>query len=210
MLRWIGFDAISIANVKLISIFMYSNDDKTIDELLISVRLGDDDACAELIRLYSPLISELAKGVLSHLPDTVRIDEDELRQEAAIKLYQAALSYRFDENVSFGLYAKICIRNRMISILRKYGSGEITTVEMPSELLDSKECDPSETIISSEREAELYNSIKDVLSPVEFEVFNLYMDGCRSKEISRRLSLDVKSVDNAVYRMKSKIHKLLY
>ena len=189
------------------------SDDKTkITELIIRVREGDDDSCAELIRLYSPLISMLVHSTAAQLPQSARIDEDELRQEAAIKLYQAALSYDLNDAVSFGLYAKICIRNRMVSLLRRHaGDVEIQIEEITEESFDADEsADPSQTVLEKEREHELDLRIRKVLSPLEYDVFNLYIDGVRPTEIARILSVSVKTAENAVYRMRSKIQKLLY
>ncbi len=181
-------------------------------KLLLAVRLGDDDACAELLRMYSPLTSSLVSSTMSSLPRTADIDEDELRQEAAIKLYQAALSYDLESEISFGLYAKICVKNRMISLLRRFSlDTEHSTVEMPDEVLfeDDSE-DPSETILRIEQEQELDKRIKTVLSPLEYDVFNLYIDGSRPTEIAEMLKISVKTAENAVYRMKTKLQKLFH
>ena len=188
------------------------SDDKTkLAELIARVREGDDDSCAELIRIYSPLINGLARATAAQLPQSARIDEDELRQEAAIKLYQAALSYDTDGEVSFGLYAKICIKNRMVSLLRKHaGDGDIRIDEISEESFDTDEsADPSQTLLDREREHELDMRIRKVLSPLEYDVFNLYIDGVRPTEIARTLSVSVKKAENAVYRMRMKIQKLL-
>lgn len=189
---------------------MCSDNKKELRKLILAVRLGDDDACAELIRLYSPLIGAFVKSTMAHLPPASRVDEDELRQEAAIKLYQAALSYDIDGEISFGLYAKICIKNRMISLLRRHSSdGDIATVELPEDIFDIEGAgDPSEALLQTEREHELDQRIKHVLSPLEYDVFNLYIDGARPTEIAEALSISVKTAENAVYRMRAKIQRL--
>lgn len=179
-------------------------------ELIVAVRLGDDDACAELIRMYSPMIGGLVKKTMSQLPPSARCDEDELLQEAAIKLYQAALSFDLGGEITFGLYAKICVKNRMISLLRRYASeGENVTVELPEDILEIGDAgDPSLELIRTERERELEERIRAVLSTLEYDVYNLYVDGARSTEIADALSISIKTAENAVYRMKTKIGKL--
>ena len=189
---------------------MNSDMEKRILKLLLAVRVGDDDACAELIRIYSPLISGLVRSTVSHLPPYAQTDEDELLQEAAIKLYQAALSYDLHGSMSFGLYAKICIRNRMISLLRRHaGDAGVQTVELSEEIaVPEEEEDPSETLLRAERERELDERIKGILSPLEYEVYSMYIDGSRTGEIAQKLSVGNKTVENAVYRMKAKLGKL--
>ena len=191
---------------------MCSYNNKEQRKLLMAVRLGDDDACAELLRMYAPLIGSLVRSTMSYLPQSAEIDEDELRQEAAIKLYQAAMSYDLDSEISFGLYAKICMKNRMTSLLRRHRTDEESaTVELTEEtLFESDEDDPSLSLLRTEHERELDRRIKEVLSPLEYEVFNLYADGARPTEIAHQLGVSVKTAENAIYRMRSKLQKLFH
>ncbi len=187
-----------------------SQNSKELKATLIAVRLGNDDACAKLLRMYAPLIGSLVRSTMSKLPPSAETDEDELRQEAAIKLYQAALSYDLDEDISFGLYAKICLKNRMISLLRRYSAdAEPSTVELTeAAALGEGSDDPSEMLLQTERERELELRIKSSLSPLEYDVFNLYTDGMKPTEISKMLGIATKTAENAVYRMKAKLAKI--
>ncbi len=186
--------------------------DFSVNELISAVKAGDDDACALLLRKYSPLVDSAVIGAVSLLSEATRTDEEEFRQEGIIKLYQAALRYDFEnENVSFGLYAKICIKNRMISLVRQHGGDALTIDE---DLLDSVDdavldSDPSETLLRKESERELDYKIKAVLSPLEYEVYDLYADGLKPSVIADTLGVGVKTVENALYRMKNKLQKLM-
>lgn len=197
---------------------MISYNEFTVNELLAAVKSGDDDACAELLRRYAPLIDRMVYSTLPQFESATRADEDELRQEAAIKLYQAALSYdTAQEDTSFGLYAKICIKNRMISLVRRQ-SGAVTVTDV-DDLYDGdaastarlalSEDDPSTLLLDRERERELEGEIKTHLSALEYEVYDLYMDGIGANRIAEILGLSVKTVENALYRMRGKIGKLL-
>ena len=185
---------------------------KKISELILAVRLGDDDSCASLLQMYAPLVNGLVSSTMARLPASADIDEDELRQEAAIKLYKAALTFDLGGEISFGLYAKICIKNRMISLLRRHCSeGGIATVELNDELPDNGDnADPFLKLAREEHEHELDRQLKKILSPLEYDVFNLYIDGRGPTEIARLLSVSTKTAGNAVYRMKTKIQKLLH
>lgn len=188
---------------------MGTEEKKDLLSLITAVRQGDDDACAELIRMYAPLIGGIVRSTTLCLPASSKIDEDELRQEAAIKLYQSALNYDPESEVSFGLYAKLCIKNRMISILRGQRSeSEKSTVEL-SDDLPGADGDPSELLLREEHETELERRIKKILSPLEFDVFNLYIEGIGPTEIAAALSVSVKTAENAIYRLRTKIQKLL-
>lgn len=192
---------------------MNSYDKYPINELLSSVKAGDDDACAELLRRYAPLIDNMVYNTLPMLSSASRSDEDELRQEAAIKLYQSALTYdSSQEETSFGLYAKICIKNRMVSLVRRQrGVVDFTDVDEIADSVDIGlvEDDPSALLLDRERERELDGEIKTHLSPLEYEVYDLYMDGVSPRGIADVLGVNVKTVENALYRMRAKIGKLL-
>ena len=89
------------------------------DELLFAAKSGNSSAFSELTEKYTPLISSMAERYF-HLLDGGSIGYDDLVQEAHVAFYRAMISFDMDqEGVSFGLYAKICIRNSMVSILRK-------------------------------------------------------------------------------------------
>ncbi len=187
-------------------------DEISLEKLILSVKSGDDDACAELLRRYAPLIDSSVIGAVSLLSNATRTDEEEFRQEAVIKLYQSALRYDpANEDVSFGLYAKICIKNRMISLIRRH-SGILSVGDDDAALGDesiSHDPDPSEILLLTESEKELNYRIKAVLSPLEYEVYDLYIDGAKPATIAKALDVSVKAVENALYRMRGKLQKLI-
>ncbi len=191
---------------------MMNYDKISLEELILAVKSGDDDACAELLRRYAPLIDSSVIGAVSLMSNATRTDEEEFRQEAVIKLYQSALRYdSANEDVSFGLYAKICIKNRMISLIRRH-SGILSVGDDDAVLPEdgiSSEPDPSESLLLTESEKELNYKIKAVLSPFEYEVYDLYVDGAKPSTIAKTLDVSVKTVENALYRMRSKLQKLI-
>ena len=86
---------------------MMNYDEIPINDLVKAVKAGDDDACGALLRRYAPLVDSLVYNTMPFLSSASRTDEDELRQEAIIKLYQSALAYDETQNdTSFGLFAE--------------------------------------------------------------------------------------------------------
>lgn len=192
---------------------MINYDEMQIDDLLKAVRKGDDDACGALLRRYAPLIDSMVYKTMPLISSAKRTDEEELRQEATIKLYQAALAYDSAQSeTSFGLYAKICIKNRMISLVRRQVGAD---VELDTDIVDNISesetfDDPLEVVVDREREFELDLKVKSVLSALEYEVYDLHMDGASIKQISETLHISEKTVENALYRMKIKLQKLFF
>ena len=123
-------------------------------------------------------------------------------QEATLALYHGALSYDLQQDkVTFGLYAKICVRNRLISALRKLRR----TTRAP---LAPEKLPQSASERKSDRRApmgELSDLVDTLFSDLERSVYQLYLQGYSAAQIADRLGRNEKSVDNAIYRMRRKI-----
>jgi len=176
------------------------------EELLTLVRAGEQAAFCHLAKEYEPLVlaevSRYATG-LSHE------DTQDLSQIALVALYRAALGFDLSQReVEFGLYAKICISNALVSQLRVLRR---RMVELPlSEALEGALLDdPAVRVMEEEALQLLHRRIRAVLSPYELRVWTLYTAGYRSGEIANQLKKDTHSVENAVYRIRQKLRRAL-
>ncbi len=172
--------------------------------LVAAVREGDEAAFAALLDLYAPLLTSLVS--------TFRLDgqmrAEELMQEARYALYRAALSYR-EGGVTFGLYAKICVRNALIA-----GSRRSRREERPCSLDDpaldrgaigEESGDALDALIHAEALEELWRRAARVLSSYEWRVFSAYAAGSSVEEIAFAIGRDAKSVRNALDRALAKL-----
>lgn len=173
---------------------MKPNEDMDVRELVSRCREHDDLAFAELIRRYAPMMRKLTQSF-----SDVGMDSEELYHEACVALHHAAMRYDLGQSdVTFGLYARICINHRMVDIARaaKRASVDIdTTPEAADE--GSIESD----ILFRETFDMVMRSARDVLSDYEYKVLILHIQGYKTAEISRALGRPAKSVDNAKSRM---------
>ena len=178
--------------------------------LILAVRSGDQDAFASLLHQYKPLI-DTSVARFSSDEEFVLYRED-LKQEAALVFYNSILAYDLEQTeVEFGLFAKICIQNALVSVLRslKRRSAEQLT-ELPESLLSVQDFeDPSSRTLERERLESLYAVIRKNLSDFEYSVWQLYMSGRSTAEISAQVRTDQKSVSNAIYRIRKKLRALL-
>ena len=122
------------------------------------------------------------------------------------------MKYNLEQNdVDFGLYAKICMERGMVSQLRA-AKRRATIEQMPDERLysfDSDEDNIDARIIESESVREMWKLINENLSAYENTVWNLHLSGHSSAVIAKELSRDVKSIDNALCRIRAKLRKAL-
>jgi RNA polymerase sigma factor (sigma-70 family) len=186
--------------------------EEELQALLAAVAAGDENAFAQLSELYTPLVQSMSVRFapsFSSLSDACAIGVQDLEQEARLALFRAAKTYNLTQRkVSFGLYAKICIRNSLVSALRKSKSRERDLQKSIPPVLSHAE-DP--LYIASARDASdsLKNRIDQVLSPYEKKIFEQYISGRSVKGISLSVGKSEKSVHNAVYRIRVKIKGLL-
>ena len=170
---------------------------------------GSEEALNFLMNKYRPLIDA---EVFRHSGEGMN-DQDiaDLRQEAQIAFCNAVCNY--DESlggVEFGLYAKICIGNALISFIRSFKRrGHIVSMDDMSP--DSSFTDPIEKLIEQEDLLSLQKKILSNLSPFENKVWWMYISGLSAKKIAEILEVDggVKSVNNAIYRIRKKLRAVI-
>jgi len=172
---------------------------KAISDVLAAIQNGDQAAFIGLLEAYRSLITSMVQSFSVSCPT---VDPEDLLQEASLALSDAAKSYRIGTTeVTFGLYAKICIRNRLISVQRKNRVKKKKVKENTEMKSTAKKITLPQDFSLSE--------CKQVLSRFENSVLTLYSEGRSYSEMAEELSCSVKSIDNALYRIKRKIRNLI-
>lgn len=137
-------------------------------------------------------------------------DTDDLSQEGLIGLYDAALTYNPNGAASFKTYAGICISNRITSALRKQTGLKNKPLNDFVSIFDDDNAaglqtgDLESTILFREMITGVLSQVKHLLSEQEQRVLRMYLGGYNRKEIAQALSVSLKSVDNAIRRVRSK------
>ncbi len=187
--------------------------DDRLSVFITKAAIGDQTAFHEIVKAFEPLIVSIIKKYDIRNSD---YDEDDLRQEATIALFGAVRTYNCsDYSITFGLYAKICINNRIISHLRKIKNNNIPIAKQdPDDIncnieLFGTDYNPENEIIDKESYKTLLNLIDKNLTSYEKSVFKFYILDKSYREIAAVLGSSQKSVDNAIYRIKNKIKKLI-
>lgn len=187
-----------------------------LQEDVMRAKYGDNEAFKRLLDAYTPMISSLVSEICRSCP-TLDI-KDDLKQEAAIALYFSALSYKADKGVSFGLYAKICTKNRLTSYVQKSLARSLSRIvsdciddcfEDNNEPAADDEEQPLNLLISKESSDMLKKRIKAELTDYEYTVFMYHADGVRPSDIAKKLGKSSKSVYNTLQRVRQKLKKLV-
>ena len=180
-------------------------------ELIRKAQAGDDTAFTELYAKYYGLIEARCRSFLSthQLP----FDPEELQSEAGLALWKAVLNYNLNEgDVTFGLYAQVCITNQLISYFRKQRQMirivHLDTSQM-AEIPAGEESDPARHVMEQEQYAMLQKLMERVLSKGEQEVWFRFVAGRTAAEIADELGFDKRSVENAIFRARRKLRRAI-
>lgn len=186
------------------------------EKLLLEIQKaqkGNQEAFGILKDSYKPLIESCSYKRI--LPDMTSQDIEDLRQEALVHFCNAVCSYDHSvDGVEFGLYAKICIDNGLVSFIRSYlRRSKNKTVPLDScEITDETAGRPTDflqALVDRENMTEMVRIIKDSLSEYENRIWWLYVSGMSVAGIAEAVGgVSAKSVSNAVYRIRKKLRSL--
>lgn len=188
---------------------------KTDEELAALAQRGSEEACAFLLDRYKITVREIARTYF-----LAGAEGDDVIQEGMIGLYKAVRGYQPQQEASFKTFAVLCIRRQIVSAVRTasrlknnplndYVSLSVQDdADAPQELSEHAEqlSDPAETVIRQESEALMRDKLNELLSPLERTVLALFLEGRSYREIAEHTGKDLKSVDNALRRVRKKLN----
>ncbi len=197
-------------------------ENKLDEEVVDEAKNGDCRAQEYLISKYESFVKAKAKSYF-----LIGADKEDIYQEGMIGLYKAIRDFKADKLTSFKAFAEICITRQIITAIKTatrqkhiplntYISlnkpiyeedSDRTLIDVLSEL---KITDPEELIIGKEQIKHIEGEMAKVLSDLEMEVLQSYLDGKSYQEIACDLDRQAKSIDNALQRVKRKLEKCLY
>lgn len=192
------------------------------DEIVVDyVHQGNTDALDFLINKYRNFVRAKARSYF-----LIGADREDIIQEGMIGLYKAIRDFKEDKLSSFKAFAELCITRQIITAIKtatrqkhiplnSYVSLDkpIYDEESDRTLMDvisgAKILNPEELIISQEEFDDIELKMDELLSDLERKVLVLYLDGRSYQEISEDLNRHVKSIDNALQRVKRKLERYL-
>jgi RNA polymerase sporulation-specific sigma factor len=190
--------------------------------LVRAAQAGDEQAAAELVRRYRPLVRGKARSFY-----LLGADREDVVQEGLIGLFKAIRDYDPGRETAFHSFAELCVTRQMISAVksatrmkhsplngylslsRPAGADE-EGERLLSDILAAKGlCDPCELVIGALDAESIRTGMAGALSPLETDVLRLYVAGHSYDEIASELGRHAKAVDNALQRIKRKIEAQL-
>lgn len=193
----------------------------TDEEVAIYAKDGDELAIEYLINKYKNFVRVKAKSYF-----LIGAEREDIIQEGMIGLYKAIRDFKADKLSSFKAFAELCITRQIITAIKtatrqkhiplnSYISlnkpiyDEDSDRTMLDILSGAKITDPEEVFINHELSDDIREKIQKNLSELESLVLMFYLEGKSYQEMAKDLNRHVKSIDNALQRVKRKIEKSL-
>ena len=174
------------------------------DDQLVSLACTEnEEAFASLVSRYSAMLHRLSM----QYSGTSSLDAEDLAQEGLLGMLSAVRTYTPDNGAAFGTYACTCMRNRMLSAVRR--SQGIPPLlndpdEPPASDIASAD-DPAALLVRQEELESLRAHLRSALTELEYRVLMRYLGAYSYEEIAASLSISRKAVDNALQRLRRKL-----
>ncbi|NDL68210.1 RNA polymerase sporulation sigma factor SigH [Anaerotalea alkaliphila] len=194
----------------------------TDEELVGIAHQGHDFALDFLLNKYKMLVEKKAKSYF-----LIGGSKEDIIQEGMIGLFKAVRDYKGDKDASFHSFADLCVTRQMItavkastrqkhmplnsyiSLNKQNYQDEDDKSEMLEHIANDKVTNPEELFIGKENLGIIEQELSKVLSGMEKEVLQRYVEGTGYVEIAAVMDRPVKSIDNALQRIKKKVEKVL-
>jgi len=194
---------------------------RTDEEIVALCRDGDAMAEEYLLNKYKNFVRSKARSYF-----LIGADHEDIVQEGMIGLYKAIRDYKHEKLSSFRAFAELCITRQIITAIKtatrqkhiplnSYISLNKPIYDEESDrtlldiIIEGSSGNPEDMIINQENVGIIHRKINEVLSSLEQEVLSAYLDGKSYQEIGEMLDRPVKSIDNALQRVKRKLEKYL-
>ena len=194
---------------------------KSDEDIVSEAKDGNNIALEFLILKYKNFVKAKARSYF-----LIGADREDIIQEGMIGLYKAIRDFRGDKLSSFRAFAELCITRQIITAIKtatrqkhiplnSYVSLNKPIYDEDSDrtLLDvlsgTKITDPEELMINREEYSDIEYKMGEILSDLEWKVLTLYLEGKSYQEIAEDLERHVKSIDNALQRVKRKLERYL-
>jgi len=192
------------------------------NELVTAARSGNERAIDVLLDRYRNFARAKARSYF-----LAGSDRDDVVQEGMIGLYKAVRDFDLEQETPFRAFAELCISRQILTAIKTanrnkhqplnssvsldaplYGrSGDEERSLGDGLMMSPSISDPAELVISAEEIEALRDSMRESLTELEGDVLRLYMDGKSYEEIAGALGNHVKSIDNALQRIKRKLQR---
>ncbi len=194
--------------------------DMTDEDVVSLAHNGDGDALVYLLNKYKNFVRSKARSYF-----LIGADHEDIVQEGMIGLYKSIRDFQPSRLASFRSFAELCVKRQIITAIKaatrqkhvplnSYVSLNKPLYDEESDrtlldVIEGRVTNPEELYISKEDLKNIHAQMDELLSDLERQVLEAFMDGKSYQEIAEMLGRHVKSIDNALQRVKRKLNKFI-
>ena len=194
--------------------------DMTDEDVVALSQSGDGQALAYLLDKYKNFVRSKARSYF-----LIGADHEDIVQEGMIGLYKAIRDFKSVKLTSFRAFAELCVKRQIITAIKTatrqkhFPLNSYVSLNKPLydeesdrtllDVIEGRVTNPEDLYISQEDLSSIQNQIGELLSDLEQQVLSAFLDGKSYQEIAALLGRHVKSIDNALQRVKRKLYKFL-
>ena len=192
----------------------------TDDEVAVLAQAGDGQALVFLLDKYKNFVRAKARSYF-----LIGADHEDIVQEGMIGLYKSIRDYKADKQTSFRAFAELCVKRQIITAIKtatrqkhvplnSYVSLNKPLYDEESDrtlldIIEGRVTNPEDLFISQEGMDHIQKQIETLLADFEKQVLEAFLDGKSYQEIAEMLGRHVKSIDNALQRVKRQLMHFL-
>ena len=190
------------------------------EDIVTLAQNGDDEALTFLLDKYKNFVRSKARSYF-----LIGADHEDIVQEGMIGLFKAIRDFKPNRLSSFRAFAELCVKRQIITAIKtatrqkhfplnRYVSLNKPLYEEESDrnslgVIEGRVTNPEDLYISQEELERIQTEISTTLSPLEQQVLAAFLNGRSYQEIAEMLNRHVKSIDNALQRVKRKLTRML-
>ena len=194
--------------------------DLTDEEIVALCQAGDGDAMVYLLDEYKNFVRGKARSYF-----LIGADHEDIVQEGMIGLYKAIRDFRPEKQTSFRAFADLCVKRQIITAIKTatrqkhFALNRYVSLNKPVfdeesdrtllDVIEGRVTNPEDLFISKEDLGNIQTQLNALLSGLELQALADFLDGKSYQEIAEHLGRHVKSIDNALQRVKRKLTKYL-
>lgn len=187
------------------------------EEIIVEIKNGNEQALTYLLNKYKPLVNNKVNKYF-----IIGAEKEDIIQEGMIGLYKAVKSFDTQKQNKFKTFANMCIERQLITAIKtstrqkhiplnsciSLNTSAYANEDDGTELLETYNNktieDPLETMMKKEYYKEIRQTITSSLSKFEKQVLDRLVIGESYEIIAKRFDTPVKSIDNAIQRIRKK------
>ncbi len=194
------------------------------EQIVTKIKEGDEKALSYLLEKYKNLVNiKVGKYFI------IGAEKEDIVQEGMIGLFKAIQNFNLEKQNTFKSFANICIERQLITAIKSsnrqkhmplnsylslntaaYDNNEEDSVELIDTFNSNMIEDPLETVMKKEYYEEVESAVNKHLSKFEKQVLDRFIKGDSYVTIAQKLDSPVKSVDNAIQRIRKKAIKNMF